>query len=163
MFLNDEPGMVTSTIIDINPIELTSYPLMISLNKCTGIFNGLSPKTCLAKETKDIDNKAFNTIANKDEAKAMTQHISCDYKCKFNSTTCSLNQKWNNKTCQSEFKNYNCEKDYSWNPRTCICENNKYLESVTDNSVTECDEIVTAMDNLSTKKENAKATKVKIL
>ena len=44
MFLNDEPGMVTSTIIDINPVELKSYPLMISLNKCTGIFNGLSPK-----------------------------------------------------------------------------------------------------------------------
>ena len=32
-------------------------------------------------------------IANKDEAKAMTEDISCDCKCKFNSTTCSLNQK----------------------------------------------------------------------
>ena len=28
-------------------------------------------------------------ITNKGEAKAMTEHISFDYKCKFNSTTCN--------------------------------------------------------------------------
>ena len=74
----------------------------------------LSPKICVPKETKDINLKAFNMIANKDEAKAMTEHISCDCKCKFNSTTCNSNQKWNNKACQCECKNYHkCEKDYS--------------------------------------------------
>ena len=35
-----------------------------------------------------------------------------------------------------------CEKDYSWNPSTCNCENSKYLKSVGNISVTECDEIV---------------------
>ena len=29
----------------------------------------------------------------------MTKDISCDCKCKLNSTTCNSNQKWNNKTC----------------------------------------------------------------
>ena len=43
-------------------------------------------------------------ITNKDEAKAMTKHISCDCKCKFNSTTCDSNQKWNAKTFQFECK-----------------------------------------------------------
>ena len=38
-------------------------------------------------------------IANKNEAKTMTEHISFDCKCKFNSTICTSNQKWNNKTC----------------------------------------------------------------
>ena len=33
----------------------------------------------------------------------MTEHISCDCKCKFNSTTCNSNEKWNDKTCQCEF------------------------------------------------------------
>ena len=63
----------------------------------------------------------------------MTKNISCDCKCNFNSTTCNSNQKWNNKTCQCECKNY-CtpEKDFSWNPSTCICENSKYLKSITD-------------------------------
>ena len=28
-------------------------------------------------------------ITNKNEAKAMTKHISCDYKCKFNSEICN--------------------------------------------------------------------------
>ena len=42
--------------------------------------------------------KVFNMIANKNEAKTTTKHVSCDCKCKFNSTTCNSNQKWNNKT-----------------------------------------------------------------
>ena len=121
---------------------------MISLNKCTGIFNVFSPKICVPKDTKDIYVKAFNMITNKDEAKTMAEHISCDCKCKFNSTTCNLKQKWNNKTCQYECKNYRkCEKDYSWNPSTCICENSKYLKSVADTSLTEFDEIVIVMDS----------------
>ena len=39
-------------------------------------------------------------ITNKNEAKAMTKHISCDCKVKFISTTCNSNQILNNKTCQ---------------------------------------------------------------
>ena len=50
-------------------------------------------------------------ITNKNEAKTMTKHISCDYKCKFNSTTCNSNRKWNNKTCQCKSKKYHkCKK-----------------------------------------------------
>ena len=124
LFLNDEPCMVRPTLIDLNPVELKYYPFMISLNKCTGSCNVLSPKICVPKETKDINVKAFNMITNKNEAKAMTEHISCDCKSKFNSMICNSNQKWNNKTCQCECANYcTCEKDYSWNPSLCICEN----------------------------------------
>ena len=35
------------------------------------------------------------------------------------------------------------QKDYIWNPNTCICDNNKYLESIIDTSVTEYDTIAT--------------------
>ena len=31
-------------------------------------------------------------INNENKAKAMTKYITCDCKCKFNSTTCNLNQ-----------------------------------------------------------------------
>ena len=80
---------------------------------------------------KGINVKESNTIKNKNEAKRMVKHISCDCKCKFNSTTCNLNQKWINKTCQCECKNYRkCKKDYSWNTSTCICENSNYLKSI---------------------------------
>ena len=66
---------------------------MISIDKCIGSCNVLSPKIFVIKETKD-----------------------------------NSNQKWNNKTCQCECKNYHkCEKVYDWNPSTCISENSKYL------------------------------------
>ena len=34
-----------------------------------------------SKRTKNIHFKAFNLITNKNEAKTMTKHISCDCKC----------------------------------------------------------------------------------
>ena len=83
--------MARPTLFNMNPVEPKYYPFMISLNKCAGGCNVLSPKICVPKETKDITVKVFNMITNKDEAKAMTEHISCDCKCKFNITTCNSN------------------------------------------------------------------------
>ena len=54
----------------------------------------------------------------------------------------------------------NVKKDYSWNPSTCICENSKYLKSIANISVTECDEIITVLDIISIKKTNTIATYV---
>ena len=150
LFLNDEPCIVRPTVLDLNFVELKYYRFMISLNKCTGSCNVLSPKYVFQKKTKDINVKAFKMITNKNEAKAMTEHISCDCKCKFNSTICNSNQNLNNKTCQCECINYPTrKKDYSWNLSTCICETSKYLRSTL---VTECDEIITVMDIVSTKR-----------
>ena len=71
---------------------------------------------------------------------------------KFNSATCNLNKQCNNKTCQYGCKNYHkCRKDYSWIPSTCICENSKYLRSIADTSVMECERIITVMGIVSTK------------
>ena len=97
-------------------------------------------------------------ITNKNEAKAMTKHISCDFTCKFNSTTCNSNQK-----IYRTYKNYRTyKKDYSWNPSTCICENSKNLKSIVDASVIVCDEILSVMDIVSTKMTNTIATNVSI-
>ena len=52
LFLSDERCMVRSTTIGMNPVEPKYYPLMFSLNKCTGNSNPLSPKICVPKETK---------------------------------------------------------------------------------------------------------------
>ena len=87
LFLNDKPCTVRPTLIDLNPIELKYYPFMISSDKCSGSCNVLSPKICFPKKAKDINVKAFNMIPNKSETKSMTKYISCDCKCKFNTTT----------------------------------------------------------------------------
>ena len=51
---------------------------MIGLDKCTGSCNVLAPTMCVPKETKDTNVKTFNMIINKNEAKAVAKHISCD-------------------------------------------------------------------------------------
>ena len=118
-------------------------------------------KYVFQKKKMEISLKVFNVIRNKDEAKTVREQISCDCKCKFNSKTCNSKQKWNNKTCKCEWtKYYNWETDYSWNPSICICGNSKYLKSVVDTSVTKCDTIVIAMNNLSTKKTRSITTNV---
>ena len=83
--------MVKPTLIDFNPVEVRYYPFMISLDKCTGSCIVVSPKICVLKEAKDVNIKAFNATAKKIEAKTMTKHISCNCKCKLNSTTCNSN------------------------------------------------------------------------
>ena len=77
--------MFRPTLIDLNSIEDKYYPFMISLDKCNERCNVLSPKI-----TKDVNVKVFNMVTNKNEAKILlVKHISCDCKCKFNSTTCN--------------------------------------------------------------------------
>ena len=115
--------MVRPTLIDINPVE-HKYPFVITLDKRSGSCNALSPKICVTKKTKGIYIKAFHMITNKNEAKQIAKYISRDCKCNFDNRTCYSNQKWNNKTCQCECKNYHkYENGYNWNPNTCICEN----------------------------------------
>ena len=104
----------------------------------------------------------FNMITNKHEAKTMKKHISCDCKCKFNSTACNSNQKWNDETCQCKCRNYRkCKKDYSWNPSICNREKSKYLKSIAD-TVMRYDEIVSVIDIASTKITTTIATNVSI-
>ena len=98
-------------------------------------------------QKKYIRVKSFNIITNRNEAKAMTKHASWDCKRKFDSATCNSNQKWNNKTCQGEYKTYHtCKKYYSWNSITCISDNSMYLKRITDTSVIAWDEIISVMD-----------------
>ena len=57
--------MVKPTLIDLNPVELNYYSFMISLDKCNGSCNVLSPKICIPKNTKHINVKVFNMITNR--------------------------------------------------------------------------------------------------
>ena len=49
--LNNEPCMVRPILIDMNPVGIKYYPLMINLYKCSGRCNILSPNICVPKET----------------------------------------------------------------------------------------------------------------
>ena len=54
---------------------------MTSLDKYSGLYSyddDLSTKKCVPSNTKDIDVKVFNMMANKNEAKTMVKHTSCE-------------------------------------------------------------------------------------
>ena len=105
IYFSDEPCMARPTLIDLNAVEVNYYPFMISLGKFYGSCNAvddLSTKMCVQSETKAVNGKGFNLITTMNEVKTLVKHISCDCECKFNSTACKSNQKWNNDKCQQE-------------------------------------------------------------
>ena len=78
VLLNNQPCIIRSTLIYLNPVDLNYYPFMISLDNCNGRFNAvddLSTKICVPNETKDVNVKVFNTIT-----KTLVKHTSCDCK-----------------------------------------------------------------------------------
>ena len=92
--LNTEPYLIRPTPIDLNLVELNYYPFLITLDKCSGSCNSLddlSTKICIPSEPKDINVIVFIMIATKNKAKAIVKHISCDWKCKLDSSICISN------------------------------------------------------------------------
>ena len=86
---------MTRPTFDLNPIELNYYPSVVILDKCNWSFNffdDLSTKLCVPSETKYVNGKVFNMITRINKVKILVKHISCDFKCKFSSTTCNLNR-----------------------------------------------------------------------
>ena len=107
MSSNNELCMNRPTLIDLNPVQFNYFPFMIILDKCNGSCNNvdcLSAKVWVPSEAKCVYVKVFNMITRIHEAKSLIRHFSCGCKCKFDSTECNSNQKWNNETCQCTCK-----------------------------------------------------------
>ena len=66
--LSNELCMNRPIFIDLNPVELISYPFMISLGKCNGSCNTVDDvfiKICVfSKYKKDVNVKVFNIITS---------------------------------------------------------------------------------------------------
>ena len=135
--------MTRCTRFNLNPFELSYYPFIARLGKCSpscNAFDDLSTKICVVGETKDVTLKLVNMITSIVEIKTFAKHILCHWKCKFDSIKFNLNQKWNNLTC--ECKNYcPCKNNASWNSSTCTYKNEKSLKSIADILVIVCDKI----------------------
>ena len=97
---------------------------MVSLDKCNGrcdAVDDISLEICVLSETKNANVKVVNMITRVNEIKILLKCISCDCKCKFNSSTCKSNQKWNKDKYKCECRMYlTCKKDCTCNPSRCI-------------------------------------------
>ena len=65
-------------------VSLLSFE--IKLDRCAGSFNninGLSNKVCVPKKRQDLNLSVFNMIADRNKSKTVTNHKSCECKCRF--------------------------------------------------------------------------------
>ena len=87
--------------------------------------------------------------------------MSCDCKCKYDSKTFISNQKQNSETCQCEYKNYcTCKRDLVGILAHVFVKMVSYWKSVAGDSKIVCDEIIYAMDIVSTNVTNITAANV---
>ena len=73
--LNNKSCVARPTLVSLNPIEISFYPFMISLDRCNGRCNtvdDLPAKICVPNKTKYEKNvKVFNMITRINKAKKL--------------------------------------------------------------------------------------------
>ena len=104
--LSKQKCMIQPTLINLHPNEYSQefhyYPFAVNLDRCVetcNILNDLSSKVCVPNKTEDLNLSAFNMITGINESKALTNHVSCKCKCKFDGKKCNSNQWGNNNKC----------------------------------------------------------------
>ena len=79
--------MFQPTLINLHPNEYSQgYPLAVKLDRYIGscnALNDLSNKVCVPNKTEDLDLSVVNMITEINESKALTNHVPCECKCRF--------------------------------------------------------------------------------
>ena len=80
----------------------------------------------------------FSLVSGINETRHTEWHETCKYKCRFNSSVCNNEQRWNDDKCRFECKELIdklvCDKEFIWNPsnyeQQCYksCDFSEYLE-----------------------------------
>ena len=53
-----------------------------------------------SNKTEDLNQSLLNMIAEINESKSLTKHISCKCKCRFDGRKCNSDKWWNNRKCR---------------------------------------------------------------
>ena len=83
---NQKCEIQTTLLTYILKNTVKSFPTIHWLDRCVGSFNtpnDLSSKVCIPIKTEDSNLRVFNMITGINESNALTQHVSCKCKCKF--------------------------------------------------------------------------------
>ena len=88
--LSNQKCMTQPTLINLYPNEYSQefhyYPFAVKLDRSLGssnTLNDLSNNLCVPNKTEDLNLSVFNMIPGINEPKALTKHISCECKCRF--------------------------------------------------------------------------------
>ena len=85
--------------------EFHYSPFAVKLDRCVGSCNtlhDLSNKVCLPNKTEHLNLSKFNMITGVNISKALTNHISCECKCKYDRGKYNSDQWRNNDKCRCE-------------------------------------------------------------
>ena len=98
--------MTQPTFINLHPNEYSQklhfYTFSLNLDRCVGSCNTFiefSSKVCAPNKTENLNLSLFNIVTEINKSKTLTNHISPEYKYKFDGKKCNSNQKWNNYKC----------------------------------------------------------------
>ena len=104
--LSNQKCKIQPTLINLHPNEYSQefhyYPFAVKFNRCAGSCNTLSDlsnKACVQNKTEDLNLSMFNIFTGTNDSKTLTNHTSCECKCKFDGKKCNSNQRWNNSKC----------------------------------------------------------------
>ena len=97
--LSNQKCMTQPTLINLYPNEYSQefhyYPFAVKLDRCVGCCNtpnDLCNKLCVHNKTEDLNLSMFNMITGITESKTLTEHTSCECKCKFDGRKCNSEQ-----------------------------------------------------------------------
>ena len=137
--MNNQECKVRPQIVNVNEDDPVFFPFSIKTSKysgsCSNISNPLT-KLCVPDAVKNLN--VFNLVSGTNETRSIKWHKTCKCKCRFNSSVCNNEQRWNDDKCRFECKELIdklvCDKEFIWNPsnyeQQCYksCDFNEYLE-----------------------------------
>ena len=107
------------------------YPYSIIVNKCRGSCNNVHhpyAKLCVPDLVKDMYIKVFNLMSKFKEARYVSSHETCTYKCRLDTSVSNNKHRLNNDKCRLSSKelieNGKCDDGYICNLsiRKCKCD-----------------------------------------
>ena len=102
-------------------------------------------------------------ITGTNQSETLTEHISCENKCRFDRRKCNLHQWGNNDKCWSECKKCHiCEKIMFGILLHANMKMENLLASIMDDSAINCDEIIESYDEETNFNERKQPSKCKV-
>ena len=104
--MNNQECKERPQIVSVNGDSPVFFPYSIKTSKCSGscnnINNPLAKLLCCQNRdvVKNLNIKVFNLVSGTNEIRRIDEMCKC--KCRFNSSVCNNNQRWNDDKCRCE-------------------------------------------------------------
>ena len=98
---------VRPQIVSVNRDDPVFFPFSIKTSKCSGSCNYINnpcAKLCVPDVAKKVNVKLFNLVWGSNETRRIESHETCKCKCRFNSSVCNNNLRWNDDKCKCKCK-----------------------------------------------------------